>query len=282
MSRTLLLLAATATALYGNPEMTVELPGGASMDFVWIEPGTFTMGSDPSDRRAITAETPAHEVTITQGFWLGKHEVTQGQWECVMGTTPWSGRGRLVEDPHHPAVYISWTNVQELCARLNTVSGSAEYRLPTEAEWEYACRAGTTTLFSFGDDETLLDQYEWHAGNTRDVGLNYAQPIGLLRPNPWGLYDMHGNVSEWAQDWYGPYSSDADTDPRGPDTGSQHAIRGGTFQGFYGYSRSATRFPGTDAGAYWVGARLVRVGEAPSTSVSPASWGMVKEQAQPH
>ena len=135
-----------------NPEITVDLPGGATMDFVWIEPGTLLMGAPDSDRYAAPAQKPQHEVTITRGFYLGKYEITQGEWEAVMGTRPWWRRGYVRENPDHPAVYISWNDVQGFVQRLNEAAGEELYRLPTEAEWEYACRAGTTTRWSFGED----------------------------------------------------------------------------------------------------------------------------------
>ena len=282
MNRVLVLLAASAAALYANPEITVELPGDTTMDFVWIEPGRLSMGSDPAERwdspnkNPFANESPARVVTLTRGFWLGKYEVTQGQWEAVVGTTPWSGRGRLIENPDCPALFISWADSQELCAHLNAAEELPMYRLPTEAEWEYACRAGTTTLWHFGNDETQLSAYDWTQENTRDAGMVYAQPVGLLRPNPWGLYDMHGNVSEWVQDWYGPYDSDAATDPMGPEGGERRIQRGGNFYAFFRYARSAARVPEVDSGSYWAGVRLVREGETPGTPVVPATWGTIK------
>ena len=142
-------------------------------------------------------ESPVHEVEISRGFWLGKYEVTQGQWKAVMDDEPWSGRARVISDSSHPAVIISWDEVQEFIRRINEEAGEELYRLPTEAEWEYACRAGTQTRWSFGDDTSQLKNYAWYFNNTEG-----AKAVGSRLPNPWGLYDMHGNVWEWVQDWY--------------------------------------------------------------------------------
>ena len=236
----------------------VSLPGGAKMAFVWIAPGVFQMGSPSNELGRGSDEGPVHEVEISEGFWLGKYEVTQGQWEAVMGTTPWSGKGKgyVREDSSHPAVYISWDAVQRFIDKLNDAAGSAVYRLPTEAEWEYACRAGTRTRWSFGDDESDLTDYAWNAGK------KYAQAVGTKRANPWGLYDMHGNVWEWVQDWYSGsyYNSSPRVDPWGPDTGSLRVIRGGYFYSFAQYVRSAYRdrySPGYRNPA--LGARLLRI-----------------------
>ena len=174
---------------------------------------------------------PVHEVTISTGFWLGKYVVTQGQWEAVMGTRPWEGEDEVRSGSDYPAVYISWEYVQEFIGLLNTATGSNVYRLPTEAEWEYACRAGTSTRWSFGDDESQLRHYAWYGDNAWSVGEKYAHRVGTKRANAWGLYDMHGNVAEWVQDWYEEYyySRSPAVDPLGPSTGSDRVVRGGSF-----------------------------------------------------
>ena len=241
--------------------LTVELRGGVTMEFVWIEPGTFVMGSPDSDELADDREKPQREVTISRGFYLGKYEITQGQWEAVMGTTPWSGQGKAVPNPDHPAVYISWEDVQTFVQLLNEAAGEALYRLPTEAEWEYACRAGTTTRWSFGDDMNSLGDYAWHKGNAWNAGEQYAHAVGQKRANPWGLYDMHGNVWEWCQDRYGDYSSGRQVDPTGPASGSGCVERGGGFGRPARDARSAHRNGNAPSLRYAdLGARLLRMG----------------------
>ena len=280
--------------------ITVNLPGDATMEMVWIEPGTFTMGSPPSEPgsdlelqsrrlefRRMEAERELkflrweleeevggpppsvgrgkwddenqHEVTISRGFWLGKVEITQAQWESVMGTRPWEGQDLVQENPNYPAVYISWEDVQAFIAKLNRAEGAAVYRLPTEAEWEYACRAGTTTRWSFGDHESQVGDYAWYADNAWDVGEKYAHAVGTKLPNPWRLYDMHGNVWEWCQDWYESYSSSAQIDPTGPILGSSRVVRGGNFAYNAWNARSAVRRCNSpNRRNSGIGARLVR------------------------
>ena len=229
------------------------------MAFVWIEPGVFQMGSDDGD----SDERPVHEVELSRGFWLGKYEVTQGEWESVMGETPWSVSNYVRSNSSHPAAYISWHDVQEFIEKLNNAAGSSVYRLPSEAEWEYACRAGTQTRWSFGDDEGQLTHYAWYDDNAWDVGKEYAQPVGTKRPNPWGLYDMHGNVYEWVQDWYisSYYNSSPRIDPQGPtSSGSIRVLRGGAFSSRAQSVRSAGRRDGSPGGRGGnVGARLLRI-----------------------
>ncbi len=245
------------------PPLTAELPGGTEMDFVWIEAGTFTMGSPSSESRFLD-ERPQHEVTISRGYYLGKYEITQGQWEVVMGTTPWSRQSSVRSNVDHPAVYISWNDVQVFVQKLNAVAGDSLYRLPSEAEWEYAARAGTSTRWSFGENKSWLGNYAWYGANVWNVDLRSAQPVGTKRPNPWGLHDMHGNVWEWVQDWYGGYSSSPSMDPPGPVAGSDRVVRGGGFW-FGGVTlgvRSASRFrssPFYRGRSPYIGVRLLRV-----------------------
>lgn len=220
---------------------TLTLPGGATIEMVWIAPGTFIMGSSSSDSGRGDDEGPLHPVTLRQGFYLGKVELTQGQWESVMNTRPWAGQSQVKEDPYYPAVYISWNDMQAFLVKLNQGEGKSVYRLPTEAEWEYACRAGTTTKWSFGDEEGQLEDYAWYEDNTCTVGEQYAHAVGTKFSNPWGVYDMHGNVWEWCQDWYGAYPSDSQTDPVGPSTGLYRVLRGGSFEYPAEYARSANR-----------------------------------------
>jgi formylglycine-generating enzyme required for sulfatase activity len=248
-------------------EITVALQGeefhltGVSIDMVWIEPGTFIMGSPAREEGRGYDEEPQHEVTISQGFFLGKYEITQEQWEAVMGNRPWEGKDGAREDPRHPAVFVSWRDLQKFIDRLNEWEGMDLFRLPTEAEWEYACRAGTTTRWSFGDDENHLKEYAWYRANTWDLGEQYAHMVGMKMPNPWGLYDMYGNVWEWTLDWFSAYSADAQVDPAGPNVGSYRVLRGGSFPGFASGVRAADRLrysPGVRVNTD-VGARLLRV-----------------------
>ncbi|MCL2122613.1 MAG: formylglycine-generating enzyme family protein, partial [Desulfovibrionaceae bacterium] len=158
--------------------------------FVLIPAGSFLMGSDA---RALN-EKPPHRVHISKPFYLGKFEVTQEQWQAVMGNNPSRFKG-----PDNPVEGVSWEDVREFIQRLNEKEGHRRYRLPTEAEWEYAARGGTSSRWSFGDDAGLLDQYAWYKDNSEDT----THPVGQKKSNPWGLHDMHGNVFEWVQDWYG-------------------------------------------------------------------------------
>jgi formylglycine-generating enzyme required for sulfatase activity len=161
------------------------------MEFVLIAAGALQMGSN--DREAFNDEKPVHTVRLTQPFYLGKYEVTQSQWQTVMGNNPSHFTpSQFPGDPNRPVENVSWDDVQEFIRRLNAREGGVTYRLPTEAEWEYAARAGTTTRWSFGDEESQLSRYAWHGENAD----GQTHPVGQLRPNPWGLYDMHGNVWE--------------------------------------------------------------------------------------
>ena len=184
-------------------------------------------------------------VTLTKPFELGKYEVTQGQWKSVMGTEPWDGKGDVQADKDCPATYVSWDDATEFCKKLTeierksgTLKAGEEYRLPTEAEWEYACRAGTETAFSFGDDESKLGEYAWFTGNTGSE--QYAHKVGTKKPNPWGLHDMHGNVWEWCSDWYDE-TRFYGTDPVGLEEGSGRVFRGGSWWNGPDGCRSASR-----------------------------------------
>ena len=231
---------------------TFSLPGGASMEFVWVEPGVFQMGSNTGRKD----ESPVHEVEISRGFWLGKYEVTQGQWKAVMDDEPWSGRARVISDSSHPAVIISWDEVQEFIRRINEEAGEELYRLPTEAEWEYACRAGTQTRWSFGDDTSQLKNYAWYFNNTEG-----AKAVGSRLPNPWGLYDMHGNVWEWVQDWYDEeyYTRSVREDPQGPESGRRRVIRGGHFGHVDGVRSAYRHLHAPESRSYTIGVRLLRI-----------------------
>ena len=218
------------------------------MVLVPIPAGEFMMGSRLSaaelakrfDEEAwmYEREHPRHRVTLTKSFHLGRTLVTQGQWKAVMSTTPWKGNR---DGDNFPATFVSWEDAVEFCRKLSEKEG-VEYRLPTEAEWEYACRAGTTTACSFGDDESQLGEYAWYDKNAQLPDEFYAHIVGQKKPNPWGLYDMHGNVFEWCQDRFGRYPSGDVTDPVGPASGSPRVIRGGCWNDSAGFCRSAFRF----------------------------------------
>jgi formylglycine-generating enzyme required for sulfatase activity/serine/threonine protein kinase len=168
-----------------------------------IPPGEFTMGSPDSEPYRDPNEGPQHTVRITQPFFMGLTEITQKQWVDVMETRPWQGQPNVTEGDNYPATYVDWIGVKEFCRRVSAKTGQ-QYRLPTEAEWEYACRAGTTTTWHFGDDVEGLDAHGWLDTNTHLIGNRYAHEVAKKQPNPFGLYDMHGNVFEWCEDFFVP------------------------------------------------------------------------------
>ena len=217
------------TALSRQLGQAEEWSNDLGMKFRLIPGGTFAMGSPAG--QGDDHERPQHKVTISRGFSLGVHTVTQGQWQQLMGTTPWQGKANVKTGGTVAATYISWEESVQFCQRLSARDGR-RYRLPTEAEWEWSCRAGTTTKYSFGDDEKQLGQYAWYGGivgkgNCRDE--KYAHAVGQKLANPFGLYDMHGNVWEWCSDWYdsGYYGKSPEQDPTGPTSGSSRVLRGG-------------------------------------------------------
>jgi len=197
------------------------------MKLLLIPAGTFTMGSPASQKDGEIIIETQHQVTLTKSFYMGRTEVTQGQWKKVMGTEPWKGEG-VQEGDDYPAVYVSWDDAVDFCKKLSAMEGKV-YRLPTEAEWEYACRGGTKTAFSFGNDEAELGKYAWFRGNADAIGEDYKHRVAQKLPNPFGLHDMHGNVFEWCSDWYGDYPSTPLTDPRGPSSGDNRVLRGGSW-----------------------------------------------------
>jgi len=197
----------------------------SAFDFCAIPAGTFLMGSEK--------EEPVHPVTISRNFHMGKYPVTQAQWEAVMGGNPSSFKGA-----DRPVEQVSSDDCQEFIERLNA-TGKGTFRLPTEAEWEYACRAGSTGKFCFGDDESQLGDHAWYSANSG----GQTQPVGKKKPNAWGLHDLHGNVWEWCQDWYDDYSAGPVTDPQGASSGflGARVFRGGCWRGGADFAASAHR-----------------------------------------
>ena len=219
-------------------EGPAEVRNNVGMEFVRIPAGEFRMGSTSAE--ADDDEQPVTQVRISRGFWMGKHEVTQGQWQGVMGTNPseFSGCGQC------PVEKVSWEDAQEFIRRLNAMDGAGTYRLPTEAEWEYAARAGTTGDRYAGN----LDAIAWYGENSGDR----PHPVGGKAANAFGLHDMLGNVWEWVQDWYGGYPGGTVTDPRGPESGSARVSRGG------GWFLGASHWRSSGRGYSFLGFRLLR------------------------
>lgn len=181
----------------------------------------------------------AADVRLTEGFWLGKYVVTQSEYSRVMGERPWSGNEDVQEGASIPATFISYDDAVEFCRNLGRLSGDKRYRLPTEAEWEYACRAGTETKFSFGDKKTQLVDYGWFDDNTEDVGESYAHDVGSKIANPWGFDGMHGNIWEWCSDKYRPQITGGN-DPNAK-SGRGRVVRGGCWIAGAEGCRSASR-----------------------------------------
>jgi formylglycine-generating enzyme required for sulfatase activity len=208
--------------------------------FRLIPAGSFLMGSPETDTDAASYEKPQHSVTISRPYYLGETEVTQGQWKAIMGTEPWKGEIGVKEGSNYPATYVSWEDAVEYCRRLSEREGRT-YRLPTESEWEYACRGGTKTRYSIGNDADELSKYGWFYDNAFSKGESYAHEVRQKLANAYGLYDMHGNVWEWCSDWNGRYSAGALTDPVGADSGSDRVSRGGGWDDRASNCRAALR-----------------------------------------
>ncbi len=227
-------------------DFSVSLSAGVSLDMIWIGPGTFMMGS-PEDELGRQDNETQHEVTLTKGYWLGKYEITQAQYEAVMGTNPSEFKGA-----DRPVEKVNWFDAIDFCIELETVEKAVgrlpegyEYTLPTETQWEYACRAGTTNSLNSGknlsDAEECLemDEVGWYMSNSG----NMTHPVGQKKPNAWGLYDMHGNVFEWCLDGYEDYAIMPEIDPpiRAGGMESSRIVRGGSWLDRACESRSASR-----------------------------------------
>jgi formylglycine-generating enzyme required for sulfatase activity len=215
-----------------------SMTNSIGMEFVLIPEGSFMMGSDadPKNVNIKEDESPKHKVTITKPFYIGKYEVTQAQWVRLMGDNP--SAFKMKEEPR-PVENVSWDDVQTFIQNLNKKERTKRYRLPTEAEWEYAARAGADTAYYFGDNPDLLPEYGWYEKNSDGE----THPVGLLKPNAWGLYDIHGNVWEWCQDWYGGkyYAVSPLSDPEGHPFGDFRVFRGGSWYSFDRQCRSTNR-----------------------------------------
>jgi formylglycine-generating enzyme required for sulfatase activity len=200
-----------------------------AMEFVKIPAGEFMMGCAPSDSDCDSNEKPLHKITITKAFEIGKYEVTQGQWQAVMGSNPSKFKG-----PNLPVENISWRLTQDFMQKMNDRKDGHKYRLPTEAEWEYASRAGHT-----GTPTAALDEHVWYEHNSGGM----THPVGMKQPNAWGLFDMQGNVWEWVQDWFGKtyYATSPAADPTGPPSGVFRVARGGSWSDVAEFTRLSMR-----------------------------------------
>ncbi len=232
----------------------------APTNLLFIPPGRFRMGSPTNEVDRLNGEGPQTAVTISHGFWIGKHEVTQGEYLAVTGSNPSSH----ASDPSRPVESLSWFDATGYCTALTQrertagrISTNSVYRLPTEAEWEYVCRAWTSTRFSYGEDPgyTNLTDYAWYWDNSGFMTHRVEQKL----PNPWGLYDVHGNVWEWCQDWWSDYLPGGMVlDPQGPTAGSRRVIRGGDWGLVARLCRSAARTSSDpDHGTDLIGFRAV-------------------------
>ncbi|HMW17505.1 MAG TPA: formylglycine-generating enzyme family protein [Accumulibacter sp.] len=208
--------------------------------FRWIAPGRFVMGSPEDEPERYDDETP-HEVTLSRGYWLADTACTQAMWQAVMGENP----SRFRDDARNPVENVSWNEVQAFIGELEKRVPGLTARLPSEAQWEYACRAGTTTPFSFGEDLTpegvnYNGDYPY-AGGKKGLYRRKTVPVASLPANAWGLYEMHGNVLEWCADWYDAYPNEPQVDPQGPPSGDHRVLRGGSWDYYGRHVRSALR-----------------------------------------
>lgn len=245
--------------LLSQSALAIEMKNFDGIRFVKIEAGCFQMGQDKQtvldqkEKQMTANELPQHKVCISKPFYIGESEITQKQWEEMMGSNPSKFKGM-----YRPVEKVSWNDTQTFIEKLNDKVKGDFYRLPTEAEWEYAARASTQTVYSFGDDPKTIRDYAWF-GNEGYGGDSHE--VGQKKANPWGLVDIYGNVWEWVQDWYDPnyYQHSLDTDPKGAETGQYKVYRGGSWVAKQSNLRSAVRYSGlptTRSGD--IGFRLVR------------------------
>ena len=235
------------TGTWGDEPVNPEEPqtetftvNGVTFTMVAVEGGTFTMGASDDDTDASNSEKPAHEVTLSS-YTIGQTEVTQALWQAVMGSNPSNFTGNL----QRPVEKVSWSDCQTFITKLNQLTGKT-FRLPTEAEWEFAARGGKLSQgYKYSGSNTIGD-VAWYYDNSSST----THPVATKVPNELGLYDMSGNVWEWCQDWYGSYSSDAQTNPVGPSTGSVRVDRGGCWGYNAGDCRVSFRYYDAPSGAY--------------------------------
>ena len=253
--------ASAADPMSGKKPGDVRDDNGLKMKLVWCPPRNFTMGSPKSEKDRFENEDQV-EVTLTKGFWLGKYEVTQSEWKQVMATEFWKGANLTKEGADFPATWVNWPDATEFCRKLTEQERNKgrmpdgwEYTLPTEAQWECACRAGTKTKFSFGDDESKLGEYAWFVVNTSIAGEGYAHQMGRKKPNPWGLCDMHGNVWEWCRDYYAE-KLPGGRDPEVTEKAYARVLRGGSWRSDVALCRSAYRWPTPGARDNFIGFRV--------------------------
>jgi len=221
---------------FGSPEVLETFTSSSTgMEFVLIPAGEFKMGSPSKEKDRFDYECPSHKVTIKCSFYLGKSSVTQKQWKEIMGKNPSHFKG---ED--RPVEMVSWKEARKFIKKLNEKEDTDKYRLPSEAEWEYACRAGTQTRYYFGDDESKLNEYAWYSENS----VNETHPVGQKKPNSWGFYDMHGNVWEWVQDnWHENFNGAPSDGSAWEDENEVNRVsRGGSWFCAAILCRSASRF----------------------------------------
>lgn len=223
---------------------------GLKMKFIWCPPGEFSMGSRPNEKNRNVDEQQVKTI-LTNGFWLGKYEVTQAEWKQLMKTEPWKGQLGTKEGADFPVTWVNWNDATAFCRKLTEQERQSgrlpndwEYALPTEGQWERACRAETETRFSFGDDESKLGDYAWFYKNSEKQGERYAHKVGEKKANPWGLCDMHGNVAEWCRDVYTeklPGGRDPMVKPEKVTKDLRRVFRGGYWSFDAEFSRSAGR-----------------------------------------
>lgn len=275
----------------GKEAGQVRDDNGLKMKLVWCPPGIVTMENakigtepvasnddepnenkvdpigEPSAKPRLARKFTPVKVFLSQGYWLGKYEVTQSEWRQLMKTEPWKDQKLIKEGDDFPATYVSWDDAMKFCQNLTEDERTAgrlpddwHYTLPTEAQWERACRARTETRFSFGDDELELGEYAWFVDNTRKVREGFAHRVGQRKANPWGLFDMHGNVWEWCRDFYAE-KLPGGNDPEVKTGDSIRVDRGGGWMRDAAYCRSAYR------GWTWPDARLPDIGLRVALSV---------------